>query len=126
MSITMRILLLVSSLAVSAYAVVHMRRTHMQLQDSLFWLLFSLVLVLLGVFPNIAVSLANLLGVMSPANLVFLIVIALLVYKVFALSSRISDLDSKLGRLAQDQAIQETLRGQEGEAAREGRGAHVG
>ena len=74
MSIIMRILLIAGSLLTAVYVLRRVRRSRMRSEDSVFWLSFSLILVLMGLFPNLVTRLADLMGVISAANLVFLIV----------------------------------------------------
>jgi len=75
------------------------------MESSLFWLFFSFVMVLLGVFPGIAESFASLLGVQSPANLVFLIVIFLFAIKIFLQDQKLARTEANLTHLAQKYAI---------------------
>ena len=57
MSISLRVLLIVSAAVVLIFVVRKLKRSQMQALDSLFWLLFSLSFVILGIFPEIATSL---------------------------------------------------------------------
>ena len=77
----------------------------MQVFDSLFWLLFSLSFVLLGVFPEIALFISSELGFMSASNFVFLYVIAVLVMRDFSNSLRISKQEERINGLAQSIAL---------------------
>ena len=80
-----------------------------QIEDSIFWLAFPAVLVILSVFPGIATWAAKMLGVQSPVNFIFLAVIFILIVKIFSLSLRISQLDTKIRTLTQEIAIREKL-----------------
>lgn len=77
----------------------------MQVLDSLFWLLFSSGFVLLGVFPDMAVRIASLLGFMSASNFVFLYAIAVLVVHNFAISVRLAMQEERLNSLVQAAAL---------------------
>ncbi len=79
----------------------------MQVLDSLFWLLFSLSFVLLGVFPDIAIFVSNKLGFMSASNFVFLYVIAVLVMRDFSNSLRLSKQEERINELTQSIALRE-------------------
>jgi hypothetical protein len=48
-----------------------------------------------------------LFGIISTVNLVFLVIIALLILRVFTLTLRLSELDQKLEELAQGIALKE-------------------
>ena len=106
MSIIMRILLIAGSLLTAVYVLRRVRRSRMRSEDSVFWLSFSLILVLMGLFPNLVTRLADLMGVISAANLVFLIVIFFLLIKLFLMDQRISALQRQVTETAQAVAIQ--------------------
>ena len=108
MSTTMRILLIAGSLLTAFYVLRRVRKSRMRTEDSVFWLVFSLVLVLMGVLPDLVTRLASRIGVMSAANLVFLIVIFLLIIKLFLMDQRISALQRQTVETAQSVAIQKT------------------
>ena len=72
MSMTLRALLIFFAVLVFFFVIRRLKKAQMQVLDSLFWLLFSLSFVLLGVFPDIAIFVSNKLGFMSASNFVFL------------------------------------------------------
>ena len=106
MSIAMRILLIAGSLMTALYVLRRVRKSRMRTEDSVFWLVFSLVLVLMGLLPGLVARLAAAIGVMSAANLVFLIVIFLLIIKLFLMDQRISALQRQVSDTAQAVAIE--------------------
>ena len=106
MSIAVRALLIAGSILTALYVLRRVRKSRMRTEDSVFWLVFSLILVLMGLLPNAVSALARLLGVMSAANLVFLIVIFLLIIKLFLMDQRISTLQRQVTDTAQAEAIQ--------------------
>ena len=59
----------------------------------------------MGVFPEIVYKLTDLIGIMSPANLVFLIMIIILFEKVFTLSIIVSQLEEKITVLSAEVAL---------------------
>lgn len=107
MSLAMRILLIVGSVLTACYVLRRVRKSRMRTEDSVFWLVFSLILVLMGLFPALVTALAARMGVMSAANLVFLIVIFLLIIKLFLMDQRISRLQRQMTETAQTVAMQE-------------------
>ena len=64
MSFTLRALLIFFAVVVFYFVIRKLKNAQMQVLDSLFWLLFSISFVLLGIFPEIAVRIAGLLGFM--------------------------------------------------------------
>ncbi|MBQ9251465.1 MAG: DUF2304 domain-containing protein [Clostridia bacterium] len=111
MSLMMRILLIAGSLLTAFYVLQRVRKSKMRTEDSLFWLCFSLILVLMGLLPNLVTALATWMGVLSAANLVFLIVIFFLIIKLFLMDQRISALQRQVTETAQKVAIQEKEEG---------------
>ena len=73
--------------------------------DSTFWFLFALSLVLMGVFRQIPFFFADLFSIESPANFVFVYVIAVLVIREFYATVEVSQLRAKVRNLVQKQAL---------------------
>ena len=107
MSVAMRILLIAGSVWTAFYVLRRVRKSRMRTEDSVFWLVFSLILVVMGIFPDLVTDLASLMGVMSAANLVFLVVIFLLMIKLFLMDQRISRLQRQMTETAQTVAMTE-------------------
>lgn len=105
MSIYLRILLVVVSLTTNYYLLMKIRKSQLQIEDSIFWIAFSLSIALLSIFPYIAIYFSGLIGVESPANLVFLVIIFILLLKVFLMSIKISQLEHRVRLLAQEFAL---------------------
>ena len=100
-----RVLLIIGSVLTAGYILRRVRLAKIQIEDTIFWLLFSVALLVLAFFPGIAYWAANLLGFMSPINFVYIVVIFLLLAKEFFMSVRISQLDSKVKVLAEQVAL---------------------
>ena len=75
------------------------------MEDAIFWIFVAVVLCTLSLFPEIVYKLTDVIGVMSPANLVFLIVIFILLEKVFTLSIIVSQLEEKVAVLSSEVAL---------------------
>lgn len=86
MSLILRIVLLLGALMCAVWIMKRIRAAEIKMEDSIFWVLFSVMLAILGIFPNLAVYLADKLQIQSPANFVFLLIIALLIEKTLSLS----------------------------------------
>lgn len=104
-SFTLRALLIFFAVVVFYFVIRKLKKAQMQVLDSLFWLLFSISFVLLGIFPEIAVRIADLLGFMSASNFVFLYVIAVLVVRDFTSSVRLARQEERLNMLVQSIAL---------------------
>lgn len=110
MSLTLRILLILGSVLTCVYVLFRIRKSKMKAEDSIFWLLFSLVLVLLGAFPGIMTWLANLVGVVSSVNLLYLIILFLLILKIFRQDQRIAKQQARITNICQRYALDELER----------------
>ena len=105
MSLTLRILLIVFSVLVMFFVLRKIRKTDFVIEDSFFWIIFCLVLLVMSIFPNLCYLAAKFLGIESPSNLIFLVVIFLLLVKVFLLTVKVSKMQMKLNNLIQKYAI---------------------
>lgn len=95
MSVPLRIILLLLALMCVGWIFRRIYTSRVKMEDAIYWILFSFVLALLGIFPKIAITLSALIGIQSPANLVFLVIIGMLVEKVFTLSIIQSQMQEK-------------------------------
>ena len=77
----------------------------MKLEDAIFWIIFAVFLAILGIFPELTYWATGKIGLMSPANLIFLVVIFLLIEKVFTLSMVVSQLEDKVTTLSAELAL---------------------
>ncbi len=115
MTFTFRVVLIVVCGLTCWYTLRKIRKSQMQIEDSLFWIILSFGLAGISIFPRAAEYMAEMLGILSPANFVFLAVIFLLLMKVFTLTLKYSQLEEKLKRLVQRLTIEEgKRRGREG------------
>ncbi|MCR5449295.1 MAG: DUF2304 domain-containing protein [Solobacterium sp.] len=105
MTIPFRIMLIAAAIFTFFFIISNIRKSKLRISDALYWFGFSTLLILLAVFPQIAFFFGELFGIISTVNLVFLVIIALLILRVFTLTLRLSVLDQKLEELAQEMAL---------------------
>jgi len=105
MSTTLRTLLLVASIVTVVWILRRIRKNRVKQEDALYWVCFSALLAVLGIFPEISFKMADALGIQSPANFIFLAIIALLLEKLFTLSIQLSFLENKIEVMAAELAI---------------------
>ena len=110
MTLTLRALLIIVSVLATTGVIGRIRKAKMQIEDAVFWVLFSFLLILLAVVPRVLYFFTELLGMQSPANLLFLVIIGLLLIKVFSMSIKMSLLEEKLKTLAQNEALEKLER----------------
>lgn len=114
MSPILRVILAVVSIITTFYVIRKIRKSQMQIEDSVFWIVFSVILVILSIFPQLALWASVTIGIMSPANFVFVSIIFILLIKIFSLSLKLSQLELKIHTLAQKSAITEYENNQAG------------
>lgn len=107
MGIELRLALVIGSLFCLVYFMLKIRKNHLQIDYAIFWSLFSSLLLLIAIFPQIINWLSSLLGIISPANLVFLLIIFLLIIRLFSITVKLSKLENQIASLTQHIAIAE-------------------
>ena len=105
MTTVLRAVLIIVSLLVFFVMMKKIRQAQVKIEDSMFWVLFALLLVVFSIFPGAADWLSDLVGTMSTANFIFMLMIFLLLIKNFAMSLRISQLETKVKELVQRIAL---------------------
>lgn len=104
-----RIVLFVGSVLSFFIVVRNIKKRKIRMEDGIFWIVIGFMLVILSIFPQIAVWLAGVFGVQSASNFVFLLVIFLLGAHQFTLSIKISGLNVKISELVQNEAVTDML-----------------
>lgn len=105
MSLLFSATLLIGALLTFGLILRKIRKAEVTIADSTFWFLFALSLVLMGVFRQIPFFFADLFSIESPANFVFVYVIAVLVIREFYATVEVSQLRAKVRNLVQNQAL---------------------
>jgi hypothetical protein len=101
MTVLFRSLLVICAFFACYVIVKNVRKSRLIISDCIYWVLFSFAMIVLAIFPGIANYLAELLGIVSPINLVYLVIIGLLLLKTFKQSIRISELEIKIKNIIQ-------------------------
>lgn len=105
MTMMLRVVLILVSAGTLAMVLNKIRRARLQIEDSIFWVLVSVMFVIFSLFPPVADFLAHLLGIYATVNFLFLFIIFLLLLRVFSMTIRISQLETKVKELIQSTAI---------------------
>ncbi len=109
MSGIFRVVLILASIGTCVYISEKLKKAQVNAHDVVFWLLFAGVLMILSLFPKIADECARIVGIYSPENFVFLVIIFILVMKVFLLTIKISQLEHKLMNLVEELTVREKI-----------------
>ena len=91
MSMILRVVLVIVAVLSCAFVLRKIRKAQVRIEDTLFWLVVSVGVLILGIFPEIAYFLSD-----------------ILLFKVFILTVQISQLQEKLKVLAQNVAMYES------------------
>ena len=107
MAMILRVCLVIGALFIGAYVLRKTRKAAIQVGDVIFWVCLAVGLLFLALFPSVGVWFAGVLGVQSPANLVFLAAIGLLLLKLFVLNMEVSGMKNRINALSQECALME-------------------
>lgn len=107
MTIVLRLLLVVGSLFTFIGIIKRVRNAKVQIETSLFWVVFSAFLLLISLFPQIVEGATDLLGMYSASNCIFLFIIFILIVHQFLNSIKISQMEQKISSLTQELAVRE-------------------
>lgn len=106
MTIVLRCVLIVVSILLAFFVLRKIRQSKVKIEDSIFWVLLALLMVVFSVFPRLADLLSGLVGTYTTSNFIFMLVIFVLLIKVFFLSIKISQMESRITKLVQLLALE--------------------
>lgn len=107
MSLTLRIILIICSLASFILCIKRVKQSKMRVADSIIWVIGSFILILMSVFSNVVEWVSGQLGFMAPVNFVFLVVIGFLLIETFISNIKIAILNEKVKNLNHYIALKE-------------------
>lgn len=110
MSFFLRISLFMASIFACAYIARKLKKSQMQVVDTVYWIGMSVLFIVLSVFPKLANCVSRVLGFQATSNFIFVLVIFMLFIRCFLLSIRVSQLDDKVRNLTEEIAIRENMR----------------
>ena len=105
MSVFLRMILIIGALLLMVFMLKKIRQSKLKIEYIIFWIVFSLLLVLMGIFPKLFYIIADLIGFQSPISMVYLLIFFVLIVKLFFMTIQISQLENKLDQLAQKIAL---------------------
>ena len=109
MTPVLRIVLIAAAILITLYIVKKIRSSKLQIEDTIFWIAISVILLLFSIFPVIPDFFARLLGVQATYNFLYLFFIGILLLKVFLMTLKASLQDRKFTELVQEIAIRDKL-----------------
>ncbi len=105
MSIRLQIIIFICMVIAIVYILRLISTKLMEFKIGLGWILGCVCVMILAVFPNLLVSLSNLLGIASPVNMLFLFGFLISLFMIFSMSLYIGQLTDKVKKLSQELAI---------------------
>lgn len=105
MNLTLRIFLLLVAICTLAFVIRKLRKSALEIIDSIFWVLLAVLLILVAVFPGLVFWATKLFGFDSPSNFVFFCGILVLLARTFTQNLKIAELKKKLTKMAQTVAL---------------------
>lgn len=126
MTALFRLVLIVVSVGTCALINHKIRRSRISIEESVFWLLLSMMFVVFALFPVLPDTLAGLLGIYSTPNFLFLFIIFILLVKNFNMSMKLGALEERLKTLVQELALTEKEDAAANEDERSSAGGAVG
>ena len=87
------------------YVAAEVRKKKFSIKESFYWIIASLVMLILAIFPQIFDKLAIMIGIDYAPSLLFLICIVFLLFINFRNSKKISEQNEKIIELAQEITI---------------------
>lgn len=109
MSGFLRILLVIAAVSLLIFMMKRIRQAKLKIEYAVFWMIFSVVLVIMGAVPKLFYAISDFIGFQSPISMVFLVVIFILIIKIFFMTLTISNLENKVDSLAQQIAISKKI-----------------
>ena len=114
MTVTLRIALIPASVGTLFLMMRKIRQSKVQIENAIFWIILALVLVVFSIFPSVADFASRLVGIYATTNFLFVFAIFVLIVKIFYMTIHISQLETKIKELAQQIALIEKIREEEG------------
>lgn len=101
----LRVILLIAAIGLVVFLLHSIKKSKMSIEDALFWMGCSFLILLMSIFPEIPSFLSDTIGFMSPVNFVFLFFIFVLIIRDFLSNRRISQLENRVKELTQQIAL---------------------
>ncbi|MGV3149432.1 DUF2304 domain-containing protein [Rothia sp. 11273D007AR] len=112
MSINAYIFFLVFAAVIVLLVLAQVRNQNMKEKYAALWLIVSAIIILLVIFPRMLFFFADLIGIESPVNLLFLLSIIMLIGVCLHLTSALSKMGEDVRVLAEEVAIMRAIQNQ--------------
>ena len=99
MTLLLQVMLIVCSILNFLYTIYQIRKSKLNINDSIFSICFSILLVLMSLFPQVIVWISEKLGFYSASNFVLVFIVFILIVQILKLQTKVSVLSEKLKAL---------------------------
>ena len=82
----LQVCLILGSVSTYIYIIYKIRKSNVRIDDMIIWIIASILLLILSIIPWIPAKIADIVGFMSAANLIFTSIIAFSLFMIFGLS----------------------------------------
>ena len=106
-------LLILGAILMTYFILKKIRQSKLQIEYAIFWIIFSVVLLIFSLFPFLVAMMTRAIGMELPVNFIFLLFILILILKAFFQTIETSALENKVRNLTQRLAIEEKERQEE-------------
>lgn len=107
MSIVLRVILIVCSLLSFLFCIKKVKQSKIRVADSIIWIIGSFLLIIISIFSNVVEWISLKIGIISPVNFVFLVIIGFLLTEMFIYNIKIAVLNEKVKNLDHYIALKE-------------------
>ena len=107
MNITLRIFLLLVAVFTLLFVVRKLRKSALEIIDSIFWVFLAVLLIVVATFPQLVFWVTGIFGFDSSSNFVFFCGILVLLARLFTQDLKVATLKRKLTTLTQTEALKE-------------------
>ena len=107
MSITLRIILIISSILSLIFCYKRILQSKMKINESIGWIIGTILLIIMSIFSNVVEWISIKLGFLAPVNFVFFVFIIFLLIQIFNYKIKISELNEKVKNLDHYIALKE-------------------
>lgn len=107
MGTSLRIFLILSAVLALVVIVCKIRKTEIQISDSVFWFFFLGSFVLFAIFPQVAHAFSDFFGFDATSNFIFFYAVGSLIIRNFTLTLQIARIRSRFTLLVQQLALQD-------------------
>lgn len=106
MDVKTRIFLIVGSILFFVFLLRTVKKAKLNIDVATLWIVFALAIVLIAIFPEVVYFFTNLIGIESPTNAIYLVIIFIMLVMIFCLFMKVSNLEIKINRLTETIAIE--------------------